>query len=101
MKELDNDESGKIDYNEFVQAALNREKMLNADNIQLAFKMLDSNKDGKISIQEYKNMFSGQYISDAVWKQLFADEDQDGDYELSFEEFKECLVKLSSKMNSS
>jgi len=38
---LDNDESGKIDYNEFVTAAINRDKLLTSNNIATAFKLLD------------------------------------------------------------
>jgi Ca2+-binding EF-hand superfamily protein len=44
MCDLDGD--GKIDYNEFIQAAINHKSLLNKENIKHIFDLFDQNKDG-------------------------------------------------------
>lgn len=42
MNDVDNNNSGSIDYSEFLVAALNEEKLLSKARIESAFKMFDS-----------------------------------------------------------
>ena len=58
MESLDINGDGKIDYIEFVQAAIDHQSMLNENNIQIAFNMFDINKDGKISKDELHEFFA-------------------------------------------
>ena len=46
----DTDGDGKIDYLEFIQAAINHKTILNKENVKMVFEMFDVNKDGKISV---------------------------------------------------
>ena len=50
MKMCDLDGDGKIDYHEFIQAAIDHKALLNKENIQSIFNIFDQNGDGVISI---------------------------------------------------
>jgi calcium-dependent protein kinase len=54
MELVDSDNSGFIDYSEFVIATINREKLLSKEKLETAFKMFDKDDSGSISIQELK-----------------------------------------------
>ena len=55
--QIDTDESGKIDYGEFVTAAVNKKKILNEKNLEMVFKLYDKNDDGLISYEEFNEVF--------------------------------------------
>ena len=52
MKAADFDGDGRINYDEFMTAAYNRQKLLNQENLTQAFISLDRNSDGTISRSE-------------------------------------------------
>ena len=39
VEQLDTNGDGKIDYSEFITAAVNRARLLNSQNLEIAFKM--------------------------------------------------------------
>jgi Ca2+-binding EF-hand superfamily protein len=43
---LDTNHDGKIDYGEFITAAVNRSRLLNEANLDIAFKMFDKDGNG-------------------------------------------------------
>jgi len=49
LRSLDTDKDRRLDYNEFLSAATNRVKLLNDENLRVAFQVLDKNGDGKVS----------------------------------------------------
>ena len=53
FKEIDTDGSGTIDYGEFVTAAVNKQMMLNKQNIDMMFKLYDKDGDGEITVTEF------------------------------------------------
>jgi Ca2+-binding EF-hand superfamily protein len=57
MNKCDLDNDGKIDYLEFMQAAINHQALLNKENISAMFKLFDTNDDGLISMQELQEVF--------------------------------------------
>ena len=65
-------------------------------NIDIAFKMFDENKDGKISISELKRVFKSSMVSNdedkQVWEQIISEVDKDGDDEISYDEFHEAMT---------
>jgi len=63
MQECDLDGDGKIDYAEFIQAAIDHKHLLNKQNLEIAFDMFDLNHDGQISIDELKAMFADNIIN--------------------------------------
>ena len=59
LQSLDVNGDGRLDYNEFLQAASNRFTLLNEDNIKRAFAILDKDGDGSITADELKSTFTG------------------------------------------
>lgn len=49
MDICDLDGDGKIDYIEFIQAAIDHKSLLNKQNIRTIFKMFDEDQDNRIS----------------------------------------------------
>lgn len=95
MKKIDLNKSGELNYSEFIIAAIERKKMIVDKRMKSCFDMIDTDKSGKISIAELKNVLQGKRsFKDNVWKELIelADLDQDG--EISYKDFKELLYKI-------
>jgi calcium-dependent protein kinase len=105
MDLIDVDGNGFIEYEEFLRASLNKEKILTQDNLKIVFNMFDKDKSGKITPQELKNVLGkDSNISDDVWKEIVGEIDGNGDGEISFNEFKQMMAKVADvihKENSS
>ena len=59
VHQLDTNQDGKIDYGEFITAAVNRTKLLNEENLRIAFTLFDKDGNGQISIDELRAVFHG------------------------------------------
>ena len=57
VEHLDINGDGRIDYQEFITAAVNRVKLINDQNLATAFKMFDQDGNGQISTAELKRVF--------------------------------------------
>ena len=57
MVSLDKNGDGVVDYDEFIAAAVNKVSLLNQKNIMSAFKLIDSDNSGFITIDELKAAF--------------------------------------------
>jgi Ca2+-binding EF-hand superfamily protein len=75
METLDTDKDGKLDYNDFLQAATDKISLLNEENLKKAFTILDTNGDGRLKGQELKATFAvGSYnvqrepLEDEFWE---------------------------------
>merc|ERR1712083_979079 len=95
---VDTDKSGFIDYSEFVVAAMNESQLTTNDKLQAAFKMFDKDGSGIISPDEIKEVLSfggtnqlSKGTIDAIVKQV----DENGDGEISFEEFVDMMKKMA------
>ena len=55
--DIDTDGSGAIDYGEFVTAAVNKQSMLDNENIDMMFKLHDKDGNGQITVNEFKDVF--------------------------------------------
>ena len=56
---MDTNNDGKIDYGEFISAAINRAKVLSKQNLDIAFRIFDADGNGFINMQELKEVFHG------------------------------------------
>ncbi len=98
MSLIDNDNNGYIEYEEFIRASINKEILLTEKNLKTAFNMFDKDKSGLITTDELK-LVLGQdsNISEKVWKQMISNIDENGDGELSYEEFRDMMYKILDK----
>ena len=93
---VDTDNSGEIDFSEFVTATVNRNDLLSDEKLKMAFNYYDKDGSGDISIQELKEALGkGKNVSDAVWNKIISEVDKDGNGEIDFEEFKVMMKKLN------
>lgn len=94
---VDTDRSGYIDYSEFVVAAMNERQLTSNDKLQAAFKMFDKDGSGIISADEIRDVltFGGtSSLSASAVDQIIKQVDENGDGEISFEEFVTMMKKL-------
>jgi calcium-dependent protein kinase len=94
IEEVDINNSGYIDFTEFVVAAMNREKLLSSKKLEQAFSMFDQDGDGFITRAELANVMGGIELDDSQWKALVEEVDTNKDGKISQEEFMNLLIKL-------
>jgi calcium-dependent protein kinase len=95
MKCVDLDGNGFIDYNEFLTATINRDKILSQKNLELAFQAFDKDGSGKINIDEIMQIFNNKDINDkSVFEKIVKEADENGDGEISYEEFRDLMTKF-------
>ena len=94
FKEIDFNDDGTINFSEFLTVNIQKEKLLNEETLDNAFKMFDIDGNGYITIDELKKTMPLEITSKTGWKELVSEVDKDGDYQISFREFKEMMEKL-------
>jgi calcium-dependent protein kinase len=97
FKAVDSDGSGFIDYSEFVVAAMNEKQLTTNDKLQAAFKMFDKDGSGVISTDEIKEVLGfGGNLDKAAIDVIMKQVDENGDGQISFEEFVSMMKTVSS-----
>ena len=104
MDSMDLDGNGTVDYNEFITATINKSKVLSKQNLEATFKAFDKVKDlfncqdgsGKISVEEIMVIFNQASTAEEKKKfeKMIIDFDENGDGEISLDEFKTLMSKL-------
>ena len=99
MKTIDTDNNGYIEFEEFIRASIDKEKLLTEKNLKIAFDVFDKDKSGGISASELKMLLgeSNVHTKDVVWKNMIKEIDLNGDGQISFEEFKNMMNKVILK----
>ncbi|KAL4509217.1 hypothetical protein ABPG72_018148 [Tetrahymena utriculariae] len=95
INHIDFNQNGEIEYTEFLVAAMRKYTLQNEEFLYKVFEVFDKDGDGFISLQEVKdklqnNLQEFQFDSE-VWNQIIKEVDQDGDREISFDEFKSII----------
>lgn len=105
MVKLDIDGSGYIDLTEFIMATINKKKLLSRERLISAFQLFDrvlllccdlfKDGSGSISAEEIKQILGASgNIPDELWKDVIMEVDQNGDGEVSLEEFITMMQKI-------
>jgi calcium-dependent protein kinase len=95
--EIDLNKSGTIEYNEFISSSIKLEKELKIEHVIEAFRVFDSDKNGKISLKELSDIIKPRTDTDVDnLKELIKKFDLNGDGEIDIKEFVICLgIELS------
>lgn len=88
LKAADTDESGTINYTEFLAATMDAQTFLREDYLKTAFQMFDKDSSGSIDKSELQNLLSGEEFKDvyteAQLNAAIAEVDENGDGEIDF-----------------
>ena len=100
-KNIDMDNNGYIEYEEFVRAAVSKERFINENVLRFAFRYFDKDGSGEITFDEIEDVFK-QSITDKAkvhesLKQIISEVDSNGDGIISFNEFSEVMKKMLKK----
>lgn len=97
----DKKNKGNVNYNDFVKASVNKEKMLTDDNIRKFFNFIDCDLSGSISQTELKSQFGikdeDNIKNTLIWEDIIKILKLEKDDDISYEQFKELLLNVIEK----
>ena len=98
IKSIDLDRNGVIDYNEFLACSINQDKIMRNDNLRICFNEFDTDGSGTISVNEISAIFK-RGVKDnnedmEAFQNMIKQADENGDGEISFEEFQDIMNKF-------
>ena len=97
-QKLDMDNDGYIEYEEFVRAAVSKEKFMGDNVLKFAFRFFDKDNSGKITFKEIEEVFKKsvtdkEHVKEALNK-IINEIDINRDGDISFEEFSKVMKKM-------
>ena len=95
FNEIDFNHDNNINFSEYLTLKIEKEKLVNEDMLNKAFKIFDIDGNGFITIDELKETMPLELINNSVWIDLVKEVDQDGDCQISYNEFKQMMLKIS------
>ena len=98
---LDMNDDGYIEYEEFVRAAVSKEKFMGNNVLRFAFRFFDKDNSGVITFKEIEKVFKKsvtdkKHIEEAL-KKIINEVDVNKDGAISFEEFSKVMKKMLKK----
>nr|XP_023890083.1 calcium-dependent protein kinase SK5-like [Quercus suber] len=98
MDAADFDNSGTIDYGEFLAATMHLNKLEREENVLLAFSFFDKDGSGDITINELQQACRGFGLCDVHPEEMIKEIDQDKDGQIDYGEFAEMMKKGNGGM---
>jgi len=77
-----------------MSACVDRKKLKNKEDVKVAFKLLDADNDGKISLNDLDDIFcsyGGAKMTSQIWTQLLKEADHNQDGVVSENEFTNAM----------
>ena len=101
FKNIDMDDNKYIEYEEFVRAAVNKEKFLSENVLKFAFRYFDKDGSGEITFDEIEDIFKGSVadknkVHESL-KKIIDEVDTNKDGIISFNEFSDIMKKMLKK----
>ena len=98
FQNIDMDNNGYIEYEEFVRAAVNKEHFISENVLRFAFRYFDKDDSGEITFDEIESVFK-ESITDKTnvheaLKKIISEVDANGDGIISFNEFADIMKKM-------
>lgn len=94
MKIIDNDQSGEIDFSEFLRSALEEDSYVSKENLRKGFCYFDKNHSETIDKNELLSWLSeGAIIPMNVIEELISEADKNNDGVIDLEEFENLLLR--------
>lgn len=98
MQNVDKKEYSWFEFEEFVKACVDKEKLLGEDILRYAFNYFDKDKSGDITVEELKQAFFGERSSSKedyeLIERMMKEVDEDGNGEIDFSEFVKIMRKI-------
>lgn len=99
MASLDNDFSGFIEFQEFLRASIDKNKILTDTNLIQAFKLFDNDGSGVITYDEVKRVLGrgGENLDDNIWKEMVNEVDVNKRGGIDLDNFKAMMLEVSKE----
>ena len=93
MNIIDFDKNDFIEYEEFLRAVLNKEKIITKNNLEISFKLFDIYQRGKINTEELQIVLGKENnnMGKDVWQKIIDEADVDKDGYINFNDFKTIM----------
>ena len=96
FKSMDQDGNGKIDFNEFINAAVEQYSYFREEELLETFKIIDLDGSGKLSKMEIKTaLLKDDKVSNETVDKLVKEFDLNSDGEIDYNEFLLMMEKIS------
>lgn len=91
---IDKDNNGYIEVEEFIAAAIDINELLTEDNIKLSFESIDIDKSGKISLDELGKFIGGEEYDLNLIKEVIVEAGKDPEKDINYNDFKDIMETL-------
>nr|UXX22572.1 calmodulin-domain protein kinase 8 [Hevea brasiliensis] len=99
MQAADIDNSGTIDYGEFIAATLHLNKVEKEDHLFAAFSYFDKDGSGYITLDELQQACMEFGMEDVHLEEMIREVDQDNDGRIDYNEFVDMMQKGNTEMS--
>ena len=88
---LDGANLGYIEYEEFLGACMDKNKLLSEEHLTYAFNFFDKSSKGRITFDAIKGYFVNDKTDEVVFRNIFDEIDTNKDGEIDYSEFKNMM----------